>query len=116
MVSIHIGNGCKKHKKEDLWFKDHFHYPSDRIFAGIGDKAKFKGECILDVGCGDGIMDLAIAIKRSPNFMVGLDVNEGWKNLPAVAYENLGLKNLPSNLRFVRGDASVYPSEQLHLT
>lgn len=41
--------------------------------------------------------------------MVGLDVNEGWKSLPAVAYENLGLENLPSNLRFVRGDVSRLP-------
>jgi ubiquinone/menaquinone biosynthesis C-methylase UbiE len=109
MEDSNIGHGCKMNKKVDQWFEDHFNYAGDRIFAGVGDKTKFKGECILDVGCGDGIMDLAIALKSSPKYMVGMDVNEGWKNLSAVAYENLGLEKLPSNLRFVRGDASCLP-------
>lgn len=66
MEDSNSGHRCKRNEKVDQWFEDHFNYAVNRIFTGVEDKTKFKGECILDVGSGDGIMDLGIAIKGRP--------------------------------------------------
>ncbi len=60
---------------------------SDRFFAGnLQDKwrdarlEKFrlewlKDKRILDIGCGDGITDLLIAVKFQPRLIIGVDID-----------------------------------------
>jgi hypothetical protein len=60
------------------WFYKHFDHAA-RTTASylLGDSPLLKGR-ILDVGCGDGITDLGLALRREPVELVGLDPFRGY--------------------------------------
>jgi SAM-dependent methyltransferase len=70
---------------------------------------------ILDVGCGDGLIDLGIFLRMQPEELVGIDPFQGYQRLPGV----LAANHLPADLlddprlqfRADDGNAIPYPDD-----
>ncbi|MEO7064452.1 MAG: class I SAM-dependent methyltransferase [Dokdonella sp.] len=92
------------------WFYKHFDHAA-RTTASylLGDSPLLKGR-ILDVGCGDGITDLGIALRHKPHELIGIDPFRGYERLPEIIERaQLPLKHLPDNLRFLPASANAIP-------
>ncbi|MCB1907719.1 MAG: methyltransferase domain-containing protein [Rhodocyclaceae bacterium] len=95
-------------KITDEWFRAHFHHAANTVCEWLSPHVDWKTLRLLDFGCGDGITDLALALKKAPEAITGVDIDRGFDSLPATARRQLGLGELPRRLRFVRiaaGDA-----------
>ena len=92
------------------WFYRHFDHAASIVMSYIlGDSPLLKGR-ILDVGCGDGITDLGIALRTGCEELVGVDPFKGFERLPDIARDNgLPADILPPNLRFMPVDANRLP-------
>jgi ubiquinone/menaquinone biosynthesis C-methylase UbiE len=92
------------------WFYKHFdHAARTTMSYMLGDSPLLAGR-ILDVGCGDGITDLGIALRRQPECLVGIDPFRGYERLLEVARAaHLPLARLPENLEFLPADANHIP-------
>ncbi len=70
------------------WFYRHFDHAArvviDLMFA---DHPKLRGD-VLDVGCGDGITDLGIALRKKPKRFVAVDPFKGYERLPEICREH----------------------------
>ena len=69
--------------------------------AWLGKAIDLGASKILDFGCGDGIMDLGVALKQRPRAVIGVDIHDGFKYLSDTAKSQLGIEELPANLRFI---------------
>lgn len=58
----------------ELWFREHYENAADQVLEFLGDDGGIEGKTVADVGCGDGIIDLALTIKGRPKKFVGYDV------------------------------------------
>lgn len=57
------------------WFAEHFVDAADQVIDFLGgDGITMTGTDVADVGCGDGIIDLGVALKAKPRSMVGFDI------------------------------------------
>ena len=75
-------------KQHDDWFFRHFDHASRVIInMMLDDSPKLRGK-ILDVGCGDGIIDLAVFLRCQPELLVGIDPFKGFERLPQIAAAN----------------------------
>lgn len=93
----------------DEWFGAHFGFAADLACEWLATEIELSSARLLDFGCGDGITDLAIALKHGPRNMIGIDINNGFASLQGQARQQLGLARLPSNLQFVQ----IAPGAQL---
>ncbi len=94
------------------WFYKHFDHAA-RTTASylLGDSPLLRGR-ILDVGCGDGITDLGIALRWRPQELVGIDPFRGYERLGEVlAGTALPAHVVPDNLRFLPASANDIPFE-----
>lgn len=59
----------------EVWFREHYDDAAGQVLAFLdrGDRI-LEGLVVADVGCGDGIIDLGLAIKGRPAKLVGYDV------------------------------------------
>ncbi len=81
-------------KQHDDWFFRHFdHAARVVIHMMLDDSPKLRGN-ILDVGCGDGIIDLAVFLRCQPQLLVGIDPFSGFRRLPDIITSN----HLPAEL------------------
>lgn len=89
------------------WFHSHFDHAARTVISYmLADAPQLHGR-VLDVGCGDGIIDLGVALRCRPREMVGVDPFKGYERLPQVLRENgLGALPMPPNLRFEPQDAN----------
>jgi SAM-dependent methyltransferase len=55
---------------EEIWFYDHFREAADQVL----DFVDLKRKRVADIGSGDGIIDLALALRGRPRAFVGYDV------------------------------------------
>lgn len=97
------------------WFYKHFDHAA-RTTASylLGDSPLLSGR-ILDVGCGDGITDLGIALRREPVELVGIDPFRGYERLPDIMRNaHLPLDDLPTCLRFLPASANEIPFADNH--
>jgi ubiquinone/menaquinone biosynthesis C-methylase UbiE len=75
----------------------------------LGDSPQLRGH-ILDVGCGDGITDLSIALRTGCVELIGVDPFKGYEQLPRMMAENhLPADAIPPNLRFMPESANSLP-------
>jgi SAM-dependent methyltransferase len=97
------------------WFYKHFDHAA-RTTASylLGDSPLLRGR-ILDVGCGDGITDLGIALRWRPQELVGIDPFRGYERLIEIArHSHLPIERLPENLRFLPASANEIPFDDDH--
>lgn len=76
------------------WFYRHFdHAARTLIHLMFNNHPMLRGE-ILDVGCGDGITDLGLALRKRPKRMVGVDPFRGYERLDEICRDH----HLPAEL------------------
>lgn len=57
------------------WFIQHFEDAAGQIIDFLeSDGIKLEGATVADIGCGDGITDLGIALKAHPSKLIGYDL------------------------------------------
>ena len=88
------------------WFDEHFHEAADHVFEFLQSGGlTLEGMEVADIGCGDGIIDLALTLRGRPRRLVGYDVNPTRVDVlleQAGRYE--GIEALPKNLSFEVSD------------
>jgi SAM-dependent methyltransferase len=94
----------------DNWFYKHFDHAAKIVGSYmLGDSPLLHGR-ILDVGCGEGITDLGIAMRQRPELLIGIDPFRGFERLQSVLNEHaLGHLKLPECLRFEALDGNFLP-------
>lgn len=92
------------------WFFRHFDHAAGTIVDYmLGASPLLRGR-ILDVGCGDGITALSVALRCEPQALVGIDPFAGFTRLPQILAANgLGAYALPAGLAFLAADANAMP-------
>ena len=92
------------------WFYRHFDHAALTVIGYLlGESPLLRGR-ILDVGCGDGITDLSIALRTQCEELIGVDPFRGFDRLPSVMRENhLPDDAMPGNLKFLPADANHLP-------
>jgi SAM-dependent methyltransferase len=92
------------------WFFRHFDHAATTVISYLlGDSPLLAGR-ILDVGCGDGITDLGIALRTGCRQLVGVDPFGQYENLPRIIAGNgLPPDAIPRSLTFSRDDANFLP-------
>ena len=85
----------------DSWFDSHFiDAPKEIKDFLAGDGLELSGKRVVDIGCGDGIIDLSIALNERPLSLIGVDLNPVDVNQLASAAEKRALGKIPENLSF----------------
>jgi len=94
------------------WFYKHFdHAARTTATYLLGDSPLLRGR-ILDVGCGDGITDLGVALRCEPEELVGIDPFRGYERLPEIVRNaNVPADAMPKSLRFLPASANELPFE-----
>lgn len=96
----------------DQWFVDHIRAAGEVIEFCAGAGLSLEGLTIGDVGAGDGIIDLALALHAAPKCITGWDVNPVDEDaLLARAIQDGFCSSLPANLTFVQSDATRLPAD-----
>jgi SAM-dependent methyltransferase len=92
------------------WFWRHFDHAAATVVSYLlGDHPALRGR-ILDIGCGDGITDLGIALRTRCERFVGIDPFRGFERLPHILRDNnLPESLIPPNLAFMPEDANFLP-------
>ena len=92
------------------WFYRHFDHAGPTVISYLlGNSPLLRGR-ILDVGCGDGITDLSIALRTGCSELVGIDPFKGYERLPEIiAANHLPADAVPRNLRFMPESANSLP-------
>jgi len=94
------------------WYADHVGAGHDvvRILSEAGSDPRDKR--VVDVGCGDGIIDLAIACAGAPAELVGFDVNPtDTAHLLDQARRYGEVDELPPQLRFEVSEPERVPAD-----
>ena len=97
----------------DVWWRAHFSDAADAVidFMG-GDEISLRGRRVADIGCGDGIIDLGIALRAEPERLVGFDLSStDTAELTRMAAERAGVTQLPANLFFATSGERTIPAE-----
>ena len=102
------------------WFFRHFDHAALVVTDYLLKRHPLLRGRILDVGCGDGIIDLGIFLRTQPEELVGIDPFRGYERLPAV----LAANHLPADvldaalaagrLQFRPDDANAIPYPDDH--
>ncbi|MEA2332393.1 MAG: hypothetical protein QOH58_2531 [Thermoleophilaceae bacterium] len=98
------------------WFEEHFHQAADEILDFLGgDGISLEGLRVADIGCGDGIIDLGVALKGRPAELVGYDlVDVDTDGLLRAANAANVADALPAGLRFERSEPTALPAPADH--
>ena len=92
------------------WFFRHFDHAGPTVISYMLGDSPLLRERILDVGCGDGITDLSVALRTRCRELVGIDPFRGYERLPEIIAQNgLPPDCIPPNLRFLPEDANRLP-------
>jgi SAM-dependent methyltransferase len=94
------------------WFKEHYEDAADEILSFLGgDGITLEGRRVADVGCGDGIIDLGLALKGHPDELVGYDLMDVDTGALLRAARGAGVgTELPPGLRFERSEPTAIPA------
>jgi SAM-dependent methyltransferase len=94
------------------WFREHFEDAADEILDFLGGAGiKIEGHRVADIGCGDGIIDLGLALKGRPDELVGYDLMDVDTDALTDAARAAGVADsLPEELRFERSGPVSIPA------
>lgn len=92
------------------WFFRHFDHAATTVQTYmLGDSPLLRGR-ILDVGCGDGITALSIALRTGCSELVGIDPYRDYERLPAIlAGNHLPPDTVPPTVSFRPDSANRLP-------
>lgn len=95
------------------WFEAHFDQAADQTLAFLSDAGRsIEGRTVADIGCGDGIIDLGLAIKGKPEKLIGFDVRPPNVDGVARAAQAAGVGDqLPGCLSFQTSSPREIPAE-----
>jgi SAM-dependent methyltransferase len=117
-ASMHDGVGLgtlpvREGRAGTTWFREHFDEAAGAILDFLrGDRVEFAGKRVADIGAGDGIIDLGLAMKGQPARLVGFDIVEtDAAGLRAFAAREGVTETLPENLEFRLSEATRIPAE-----
>jgi SAM-dependent methyltransferase len=98
------------------WFEEHFNQAADELLDFLGgDSISLEGKSVADIGCGDGIIDLGVAIKGNPRELVGYDLMDIDTEALLRGARAAGVaESLPSSLRFERSAPVSIPAPDHH--
>lgn len=102
------------------WFFRHFDHAALVVTDYLLKQHPLLKGRILDVGCGDGIIDLGIYLRMQPEQLVGIDPFKGYERLPeALAANHLPAETLDDalasgRLQFRAEDANAIPYPDDH--
>ncbi len=75
-------------RQDNNWFFRHFDHAARTIIHMFFQRdERLKGR-VLDVGCGDGITDLGIALRMQPEQLIGVDPFRGYERLGQICREH----------------------------
>jgi SAM-dependent methyltransferase len=96
----------------DRWFKEHFDDAADEILDFLGGAGiTLEGLRVADIGCGDGIIDLGLALKGRPHELVGYDLMEVDTGALLQAARGAAVADeLPAGLRFELSEPTAIPA------
>jgi SAM-dependent methyltransferase len=98
------------------WFTENFDAAAREILDFLGgDGIELEGKRVADIGCGDGIIDLGLALKGRPAELVGYDlVDVDTEGLLRAARAAGAVEELPECLRFERSAPVTIPAPDQH--
>jgi SAM-dependent methyltransferase len=92
------------------WFFRHFDHAGPTIGSYFFKDSELLRGRVLDVGCGDGITDLALYLRYQPEQLVGVDPFRGYERLASVASaQGIPMDPWPAGLQFSDADANFLP-------
>jgi SAM-dependent methyltransferase len=102
-----------KSANDEVWFNAHFEQAAEQVLEFFsGDGISLEGKTVADIGCGDGIIDLGVALKAKPDRLVGFDIlTHDVEELQERAAKFAGIEKLPDNLFFCVSDTTRLPAE-----
>jgi SAM-dependent methyltransferase len=94
------------------WFAEHFDQAAGEILEFLGgDSILLEDQTVADIGCGDGIIDLGVALKGRPRELVGYDLMEvDTEALLRGARAAGAAEALPQGLRFEHSEPTSIPA------
>jgi SAM-dependent methyltransferase len=98
--------------ERSTWFWSHYGEAADSTIRVLADGGvDLRGKRVADVGCGDGITDLALVLKAAPSELVGYDLNPtDTERLLEEARRERVAEMLPAGLRFEVCKPTVLPA------
>jgi SAM-dependent methyltransferase len=58
-----------------VWFREHFDDAAQQVLSFLGEEGlTVEGAVVVDIGAGDGVIDLGLALKGRPEMLVGYDI------------------------------------------
>jgi SAM-dependent methyltransferase len=99
--------------EEIAWFADHFESaPAQIVDFLASDGISLEGAHVADVGSGDGIVDLGLALRARPERLVGFDiVPTDRAALLTTAREAGAVEALPEHLEFAACEERHLPAD-----
>lgn len=84
------------------WFYDHYYLATAQVAEFLaGDGIALDGSVVGDIGCGDGIIDLGLAVQHSAAMVYGFDqIETDVDALIQISAEFGVIDGLPANLQF----------------
>lgn len=97
----------------ERWFREHFDEAVGHTLSFLeGGGVKLEGMDVIDVGSGDGIIDLGVTLRAAPRRLVGCDLRlTDSDNLLNQARAYAAATELPAQLEFVASEPQRLPVE-----
>jgi len=102
-----------KSANAEVWWQAHFEQAAGQVIDFFaGDGISLEGKTVADIGCGDGIIDLGVALQAKPDRLVGFDILvHDIEELAERAATFAGIEKLPDNLYFCTSEPTRLPAE-----
>ena len=97
----------------DVWWRAHFDQAAGEVQSFLdGDGLSLEGKRVADIGCGDGIIDLGIALQAKPERLIGFDIKPtDVDGLSELAQQHVEIEKLPDALSFVTSGEASLPAD-----
>jgi len=106
-----IQTGWVGRKTPEEWFDAHYWEAADHVLSFLAaSELGIGGLEVADIGSGDGIIDLGLAIRGEPARFVGYDISPTDPDHLAHIAKAAGIDTLPANLRFVESTIDSIPA------